>query len=357
MADDLLFVYRPLSQILQIAVLPDIHARVANGSLDRTSLPLELHQFRWISGAQGSLVEVNNQFQVPIMVTAKRPMKAGEAVTLADIDPEACALAPAMQGGRLAAYFVYIRQFLNVLVLFDFSANNPFGGADDQPVPLRFPLKDYLSTGQLLQSHPPLDILAKLEARNWPPAPAYYPSAIPYLSQTDDNGLEDAITDVYKQEYWQPWTTMWREVGLFRNRLTYIEKALERYFQKDFVSAIYVLVPQFEGIVRDYLRLANVEPKYRFESCLEQLRTLLMSRDVILFPRGMLELIVGYMQDGPFLTETAQIRDPANEVNRHGIAHGVFVGFENQTIALKYLALLDGLAFILLQDRVVASTL
>jgi hypothetical protein len=205
MADDLLFVYRPLSQILQIAVLPDIHARVANGSLDRTSLPLELHQFRWISGAQGSVVEVNNQFQVPIMVTAKRPTKAGEAVTLADIDPEACALAPATQGGRLAAYFVYIRQFLNLLVLFDFSANNPFGGADDQPVPLRFPLQDYLSTGQLLQSHPPLDMLAKLEARNWPPAPAYYPSAIPYLLQTDANVLEDAITDVYNWESRTDW--------------------------------------------------------------------------------------------------------------------------------------------------------
>jgi hypothetical protein len=322
MTDDLLFVYRPLSQILQIAVLPDIHARVANGSLPKTNLPLELHQFRWISGAQGSVVEVNNQFQLPILVTAKRPMKAGEAVTLADIDPEACALAPAIQGGRLAAYFVYIRQFLNVLVLFDFSANNPFGSADDQPVPLRFPLQHYLSTGQLLQSHPPLDMLAKLEARNWPPAPAYYPSVIPSLLQTDDKVLEDAITDVYKQEYWQPRTAMWREVGLFRNRLTYIEKALERYFQKDFISAIYVLVPQFEGIVRDYLRLANVEPKYRFESCLEQLRTLLLSRQVILFPKQMLDSIIGYMQDGPFLTETGQITDPANEVNRHGIAHG-----------------------------------
>jgi hypothetical protein len=71
----------------------------------------------------------------------------------------------------------------------------------------------------------------------------------------------------------------------------------------------------------------------------------------------MLDSIVGYMQDGPFLTETGQITDPANEVNRHGIAHGVFVGFENQTIALKYFALFDGLAFILLQDRVVASSL
>jgi hypothetical protein len=67
MAQDLLFMYRPLSQILQIAVLPDIHARIANGSLAKANLPLELHQFRWISGAQGSAVEVNNQFQLPII--------------------------------------------------------------------------------------------------------------------------------------------------------------------------------------------------------------------------------------------------------------------------------------------------
>jgi hypothetical protein len=132
---------------------------------------------------------------------------------------------------------------------------------------------------------------------------------------------------------------------------------LERYFLKDFISAIYVLVPQFEVIVPDYLRHANIEPKYRFESCLGQLRALPLSRELILFPKEMLEAILNYLPDGPFLIETAKVSYLGNEVNRHGIAHGVFVELENQTIALKYLALLDGLAFVILEDRIVTNGL
>jgi hypothetical protein len=132
---------------------------------------------------------------------------------------------------------------------------------------------------------------------------------------------------------------------------------LERYFADDFMSAIYVLVPQFEGIIRDFIKKAGITPCYRFESSLMQFQRLLFSREVLLFPKPMLESIVSYMQQGPFLTGTENISDPADEINRHGVAHGVFVGFENRAIALKYLAMLDGLALLLLQDRIVTGSL
>jgi hypothetical protein len=51
------------------------------------------------------------------------------------------------------------------------------------------------------------------------------------------------------------------------------------------------------------------------------------------------------------------VTNPSQQVNRHGIAHGVFTEFETQEIALKYLALLDGLGFVLFHDRLVSGTL
>jgi hypothetical protein len=44
-------------------------------------------------------------------------------------------------------------------------------------------------------------------------------------------------------------------------------------------------------------------------------------------------------------------------VNRYGIAHGIFTGFECESISLKYLILLDSLSFVLLHDRMLVGSL
>lgn len=44
-------------------------------------------------------------------------------------------------------------------------------------------------------------------------------------------------------------------------------------------------------------------------------------------------------------------------MTRHGIAHGIFKNFENRDITLKYLILLDALAYVLLHDKLLAGTL
>ncbi len=129
------------------------------------------------------------------------------------------------------------------------------------------------------------------------------------------------------------------------------------YLGGDFVSAIYVLVPHLEGIVKTYLRKCQIIPNYRFESCLQQFRDLIQSRSLIMYPKQFLEAILEYLNKGPFLAETTKVGDPSKYVNRHGIAHGVFTGFESQEIALKYLLLLDGLSFLLVHDRMVSGSL
>ena len=77
----------------------------------------------------------------------------------------------------------------------------------------------------------------------------------------------------------------------------------------------------------------------------------------LMFPVEILERIFAFIETGTFLAETANIRDPEKEVTRHGIAHGVFVGFENRDIALKYLILLDALAYVLLHDKLLTAAL
>jgi hypothetical protein len=70
-----------------------------------------------------------------------------------------------------------------------------------------------------------------------------------------------------------------------------------------------------------------------------------------------LNLIVDFIDSGSFWNNTSTITDPKQEVNRHGIAHGVFTGFETQELALKFLILIDCVAFVLLQDQLIRGVL
>jgi hypothetical protein len=84
---------------------------------------------------------------------------------------------------------------------------------------------------------------------------------------------------------------------------------------------------------------------------------LIESRKVLLFPHFVLNLVLDFIDSGSFWNNTTTIADPKQEVNRHGIAHGVFTEFETQELALKFLILIDCVAFVLLQDQLVRGVL
>jgi len=111
-----------------------------------------------------------------------------------------------------------------------------------------------------------------------------------------------------------------------------------------------VLVPQFEGTIKDYLAVAAGQHRYRLESCVHDRKSHILSRKVLMLRRSVLDIMFAFLEDGP-LTETTKIRDPAVEVTRHGIAHGRFIGFESSDIALKYIVLLDSLAYLMLHRQ------
>ena len=78
-----LMVYRPVSQMLNLFVLPEVNRRVASGQLVEDDLPLHVHTLRVIQPGAGHVVEINEQVQLTIDVVAKkRPIEAEELVRL-----------------------------------------------------------------------------------------------------------------------------------------------------------------------------------------------------------------------------------------------------------------------------------
>jgi len=350
--------------MLRIAVIPEIESRIAKGTIKNTGEPLLLRQFQVIQGAGKSRfvqkVELNNEVNVVIRARSTRAIAQYEDVRLPDLNPADCTLFPPYIDGKPAAFFLCLSTFLGFLIFFDFSPNIP----TERRVPPSsqpFPIEEYVRAAEFVTKNSPIKMLERLAALNWPPAPSYYPTVLTQNAfkqdPPDPQSLLEAIAGVYTQAYWQNRLTFWKEIDLFANRLPYVEKAIHEYFEKDYVASIYVIVPHFEGIVKTYLERCNVQPKYRFESCLVQLKVLIFSRKIMMYPKPFLEVLTDYLHTGSFLRETEKVTDPSTSVNRHGIAHGVFTGFENQEIALKYLALIDGLAFLLLHDRVVSGNL
>ena len=350
-----------MSQMLTLHVVPEVQRRIREGLMKVTDVPLNVSQFRILQADHRNVVEINDEFQLVVRARVRRPITAGEDVRLDDIYPDECFIPRPELDGRPTAFYACISTYLNFTTFFDFTPNAPDATAslESDGNSLHFPVTDLLNERHAFRQLKPGVSWKQLAGLNWPPAPAYCPAVLNYMSQHEkgDDHLLNVIAGVLSRDYWCEKLALWDEVRLFPNRLTYLSKAIDEYFQNDYVSAIYILIPQFEGVVRDYLRSCGMEPHYRFESCLKQLRSRVYSHPIMMFPRDVLDAILGFLQTGTFLAETASVADPSQQVNRHGIAHGVFTGFETQGITLKYLALLDGLGFVLFHDRLVAGTL
>ena len=354
-----LMLYRPVSQILKLFVLPEIDRRVGSGAIGRACLPLQVHQFRVVQPGAGHVVELNDEARLAIQVKVKKAIRAGQLVALGDIDPDSCVMQPPVVDGTPKSYFLLQSAFLNLQTRFDFTQSGP-EGTEPAP-PMQFPIAEFVQMQEFLKTVKPVEKFTQLAALNWPPAPGYFPNVIAYAHANPDK-LQDAefantVSTAYNDHLWQRRIDLWTEAECFPGRLDYIRKAVDEYFEHDWTSSIYVVVPQFEGIIKDYLKAAGAAPRKRFEAMVRQLGTLVFSRKVLLFPSPVLKLILDFLSSGTFWKTTADIGDPTQEVNRHGIVHGVFTGFETKNIALKYLVLVDALALVILHDRVVSGTL
>jgi hypothetical protein len=364
MPDSFLMTFRAMAQMLQIAVLPEISRRFSSGKLSK---PLHLTQFRFSQKVLPDhsvepIVELNNEVQLILHVKARRPIVAGQSsITLSDIYPEECFIDPPFANNKPMAYFLCQAAFLNFFNFFDFTPNAPDFLEAKSAVNVPYPILDFINAKNLHDTIHPVRQIQSLAAANWPPAPGYYPSAL-IAAHKDPAKIAnppfvEIVADAYNRNYWDEHFAFWEETNFFPNRISYLRKAVDEFFAGDFIASIFVLVPHFEGIVKDYLRATRGAAPSGFKSALKQLKDAMISRGVFMFPPQVLETIFSFLEQGSFWRDTGSLTSPAEQVNRHGIAHGVFTGFESKGIALKYLVLMDSLAFILLHDKILTGNL
>ncbi|WP_213803135.1 hypothetical protein [Granulicella sp. dw_53] len=355
-----LFTYRPLSQMIPMLVIPSINEKVANGVISATTLPIELQrlQILWPPSAP-PVVQVNDEVQITVEGIARRPVKAGDPVYTTDIVPGSERLVPPTINGAPVAYLLFFSSFMDLRVYFDFSPNGPDWTPEIQRKP-PYDLQEFAARTNFIQANPPKTLLTRLKQLGWPPSPTYYPSLVQTMAQPGGDTPEmvaSTIIAIHGVQYWTKRIALWSELKIFSTRTPYIRKAIEEYLEGDYISAIYVAVPQFEGIINDYVRSSGGSVASKFRDNLSEFERLIESRGVLLFPRFALNLVVDFIDSGSFWNNTSTIADPRQEINRHGIAHGVFTDFEAQELALKFLILLDCVAVILLQDQMIRGVL
>ena len=360
---DWLMTLRPMSQLVRMFVIPEIERRVSTGTLLENVLPFQLVQFRWIQAEGRNIIELNEEVKLRARIKTTRPVEAGQPLTLADIEPNECYLEGPAVDGKPAAFYLSRSTFLNFMNVFDFTPNAP-AAHSAEPAALtgiRYPIAEIAQAEAALNAMRPIEKYKQLSDANWPPGPAFYPAVLWQVHSHPGSLAQahfgDIVAQSYNEKYLRERLDFWSETKFFGDRFVYVKKSIDEYLDGDYISAIYVLVPQFEGIIKDYLAAAAGLHRYRLESCVQDLKSLVLSRKVLMFPRPVLDIIFAFLEDGPFLTETTNIRDPAVEVTRHGIAHGRFIGFENRDIALKYIVLLDSLAYVMLHDKLLGGTL
>jgi hypothetical protein len=357
-----LMTFRPLSTFVSSIVVPAIRARVSRGELAESDLPLAIArlQILWDNPTGSPTVQLNDEVQIDILAKPSHEgYTLGAPITLADMVPGTAVFAPPTSNGKRISYFLSFSSFMDFVTYFDFGANHP-DGATVPPPALTFPIEELARRKQIIEQHPPRELLDKLQQMGWPPSPSYYPALAQGLTATDASSvtvISAKISALLDKAYWDKRIALWEELQLFSSRIPYIRKAIEEYLEGDSISSIYVIVPQFEGIITDYVRTLGGLSNVPFKQILNRFKELIKSRNALLFPEFTIDLVLDYMDTGTFWAQTRSITDSQQQVNRHGIAHGVFTGFENREIALKYLILMDCLAFMLLHERIAMGTL
>jgi len=367
--ENLLKDYRTISDFLTLVILPEIEDRISLGNISSVDLPIEINQFQilWDKKDNKRIVELNGEVNIIVKVRGKRQINAGEAVTTNDIYLDECYLENPKIDGEKCSFFVYKSNFLGFIFYFNFLPNHPdYEEEKHRDLNMKFNILDFINAKEFNRVVRPYDRLRELKDKDWPPAPNIYPKVISDFYSNPDivnsNLIVDKILEVYTPDYWNRSMSMWEIGNFFPNRLIYLKKAIDSFFTEDYISSIYILVPQFEGIVKDFLINNNIisisDWEFTsFKTCVDKLRELIFSRKIIMFPKEILNIILEDLKYGSFWKNTRNISNPRTQINRHGILHGLFKDFECKEIALKYLLLLDSLTLLILQDKIITHNL
>ncbi len=348
--------------MIRLFIIPEINKRIESKKISKTDLPIEINTFRAYqtkkeSGGIENIVELNDEVDIKYRLKLKEGNfsedMVGKTLKLSELDanPEVSFIIPPDYNGVPCAYAFLNRVFLIPHFVFDFSPNDPNLSAKT-PTDLKFkyPIVQLLHERNFIKNIKPFDKIQRLKDCNWPPSPDYYPEVFIEMHNSNTDSPTETIQKKFNDSYWNNKITFWKEANFFNNRITYIEKAIKAYLEEDYTTSIYVICPQFEGVVRDYLKSKGIA-RGDYRKNIAELKSLVLSREVLLYPKEILDVIVSELKDGSFTSASRKIKDIQSQVNRHGILHGIFSGFECRELALKFLILMDSLAFIILADK------
>jgi len=359
--------FRTISQLVNLYILPEINKRIQSGKINKNKLPLELFCFRIIQKKGKNkkiipIVELNEEVKIKVTVKIKKRVKKGELLTIDDIYPEETYIIPPTFNNKPAAYFLGISILFGYDLIFDCLPNlTNIKREEINKLKPKYPILQYLNNKSFNNNVKPLEKIQIISKNNWPPSPGYYPQVLLELHNDprliNKSKFVHIVSKAYNKNYFNSRLNFWKETNFFPERIQYLESSINSHFSNDYISSIYVLVPQFEGIVRDYLKSCKMNDCNGFINNISKLHKLILSRKILMFPRKILDIIFDYLKNGTFWKHTTSISNPQTTINRHGILHGIFTGFECKEISLKYLILLDSLFFVILHDKMLNGTI
>jgi hypothetical protein len=290
-----LFTFRTISDFLNHIVIPEIDNRISNGLLNNTNFPIIINQFQILWDMQNirTIVELNEEVRIQIKFKPRRPsIKTGEALTVDDMYPDECYIVNPKKNNKPCSFYICKSLFLGFTTYFNFLPNDPnYNEEQFKNLNIKYNILDFDSSIKFKKVVEPYEKYKMLSNKNWPPAPNFYPKIIlEYHNNPEiiNNGqIVDKILQVYCYDFWKKYLDFWQVCNFFPNRLQYLEKSINCFFNKDYISSIYVLVPQFEGIIKDYLISNNIITtsnwRLGFEICVKKLEELIYSRRILMF--------------------------------------------------------------------------
>jgi hypothetical protein len=179
-----------MSQLVRMFVVPEIERRVATGSLTENDLPFQLVQFRWIQADGNNIIELNEEVKLRAKIKTRRPVEAGQPLTLADIEANECYLEGPVVDRKPAAFYLSRSTFLNFMNVFDFTPNAPPADSTEPPARrgIRYPIAEIAQAEAALNAMRPVEKYRQLSDANWPPGPALYPAVL-WQVHSDPNSL------------------------------------------------------------------------------------------------------------------------------------------------------------------------
>jgi len=113
--------------------------------------------------------------------------------------------------------------------------------------------------------------IKKLVKYGWIPTiallPQPYGEMVRIIESTDDiKKINSYAVSEFNEYLLNDILSRWKEASLVQKRMTILANALEQYKKDDFISTVYILLPQIEGLINDHIKRKHQLPEQNFKN-------------------------------------------------------------------------------------------